>query len=348
MEHMPPKHLCGVSSEAIINRVFKTMAYSLLMILALTGNSLIIAVIWKKRRQQTIINFLIFNMAISDLLTPVLSLPPRILRISFPKEGFNVLGGIFGSFLCKFQPFGENTTIVVSVLTLEVIAIERFYCVVYPFKKQPIDSKIKCFVAIVFIWITSAALSISFFVKNEIIFVNGKPFCFINSTTSASSWFLLICFVTIIPFVLLSTTYGAIIVSLHRQKESLHLSSIERRRRIQENRRVTYMSFTILLVFSVSWLLFSLNVFVMPYVYGKNWSGCKSYEIRQLQFVGSFFTFVYTALNPFIYFMFNENYRKGFLELLCLYRKCGNLFKSGRISPSEKRNGNQTAGSHNN
>ena len=35
-----------------------------------------------------------------------------------------------------------------------------------------------------------------------------------------------------------------------------------------------------------------------------------------------FLSYTYTAINPFIYYIFNENYRKGFQELLCFSSRC--------------------------
>lgn len=280
------------------------MAYSLLLILAVTGNSLVIAVIWKKRKSQTVINLFIFNMAISDITTSVSALPYRIQTVD---GELRWLRGTFCNVFCKLHTMVENTSVVVSVVTLVVIAIERFVSVIYPFQRQKIDSKEKCFTAIALIWVISAVLSASWLIP-----------------TNYLSWLIIISFITLVPFLLLTFTYGAIIVSLHRQKASLHLSSEIRRRRIKENRRVTFMSLSIVLVFLVSWLMFTINQFIGPFLE----ISCNSQKLTKLHFTGEILTFVYTAINPLVYFMFNEHYRRSILELLCLCRR------SDRVSPA--------------
>ena len=114
----------------------------MVLILSLLGNSLVIAVLGRNRRLRTIINYFNLNMAVSDVLMPLFALPIRIKDIYLP-YGQWLVNGIAASITCKFMPFAEETSTIVSVLTLEFIAVERFFSIVFPMKRQPINSKKK-------------------------------------------------------------------------------------------------------------------------------------------------------------------------------------------------------------
>ena len=72
-------------------------------------------------------------MAISDLLLPLFAHTRRIKQIYLPR-GLWPLDGVIGSITCKLSTFATDMSLIVSILTLEIIAIERFVSVVFPMK----------------------------------------------------------------------------------------------------------------------------------------------------------------------------------------------------------------------
>ena len=131
---------------------------------------------------------------------------------------------------------------------------------------------------------------------------------------------LLVCF-TMLPFLLLTSLYSAIIISLHRQKKHLHLASQQKKRRSKENRQVTFMLMTIVVVFLFSWLLFNVYWLLRAYV----WNRQQSCDSRHFSFIAVFLMNTYPAVNPFVYYIFNQNYREGFREVLCYFAHCSLL-----------------------
>ena len=300
-------------------KIIKTIAYSLLLVTILVGNSLVIAVTCRNRNLQKTINFLILNMALSDLFVPLFGLPIRIEQIYLP-QGRWLVGGAFGSITCKILPFATDVSLIVSVLTLEAIAIERFLGVVYPLQNHTIVKRTKCGVAIALIWVMAAVYPSLNFFKFKIIDKGTKAYCFRSwkptfSNTEAfkvEAPVLLVCF-TIIPFILLTSLYSVIIVSLHRQKGRLQFASDERQRRAKENKLVTYMLLTVVIVFLITWTPFNIYWFLRAYI----WSYKRPCDSRHLIFTANFLIYAHPSINPIIYGVFNENYRRGFRELLC-------------------------------
>ena len=76
------------------------------------------------------------------------------------------------------------------------------------------------------------------------------------------------------------------------------------------------MLVTVVFVFLLSWLPVNVETLLLSL------STTPTCDNRHVQFSIAFLSFSYPAINPFIYFVFSENYRKGVQELLC----CAKLF----------------------
>ena len=106
--------------------------YTVILGIALTGNTLLITAILKFKHLRTPSNLLVLNLSICDLLL-VLALPFAIVESELQRF-------IFGSFGCKLlNPLSTMATNS-AVFTLLFIAMERFYAINYPhrfyFNKQ--------------------------------------------------------------------------------------------------------------------------------------------------------------------------------------------------------------------
>ena len=300
-------------------KVIKTLAYAALLLAILTGNSLVVLVISRNRKLRTIVSYFILNMAISDLLIPLFALPVHIQHIYLP-WGVWLVDGEFASITCKLMPFAENTSITVSVLILELIAIDRFFCVVFPTKKQPINSKRRCLILIAICWLIALLFSTIFLYKRRIVYKDKTPYCksswepaFDNAEGIKIQFPITLAVLTMVPFLLLTSLYTAIVITLHRQKAKLHLAPEAKQRKDRKYRQVTYMLVTVVAVFLVSWLPINIYWFLMAYA----WKTAQPCQLKSLIFAADFLSYTYPAINPFIYCFFMEDYKNGFRELLC-------------------------------
>ena len=297
----------------------KTVAHASLLLVILVGNSLLIVVTCRNHQLQTTVHFLILNMAVSDIFLSLFGLPIQIIH-TYLNQGRWLVDGDFGTITCKTVAFATDISRIVSVLTLQVIAFERFFSVVYPMQKSFDTLCRKWFLVITLIWLTAAVYpSINFF-KFDITTKSSETYCLgswkpLISNEEAfkiEAPILLVCF-TVVPFLLLTSLYSVIVLSLYRQKRCLQLASEARQRRASENKRVTYMLVTVVIVFLATWVPFNIYWFYRAYVW--NWQ--RPCESRHLIFSANFMIYAYPAVNPVIYFIFNENYRNGFKDLLC-------------------------------
>ena len=313
---------CDVYLDSPLVKAIKIFAYSILMILSLGGNSLVIATIYRKPNLRTNINLLILNLSASDLLMPLFAYTIRMKRIYEPR-GLWPFDGVVGSITCKLIPFAEYTSIVVSVLTMGVIAVERFFSVVFPMKRQPINSKKSCFITIALVWFIGTIYPSLYFYTSKIVHKDTKQYClfswepaFVHAEAYKVQFTIALILFTMIPFVLFTSLYSSIIISLHRQKGRIKLSSEQATRRNKKYKSIAYMLVTIVALFFLSWAPVNVYLFLSALV----WPTHRPCESRHMIFSAIFVGYSYPALNPFVYFTFNSEYRKSFQELLGFHK----------------------------
>nr|XP_045591212.1 neuropeptide F receptor-like [Procambarus clarkii] len=97
------------------------VVYSLLIILGSTGNSLVVVAVIRKPAMRTARNVFIINLAISDLLLCLVTMPltlVELLSLYWP------LGN--HPFLCKLVGTLQATSIFVSTISITAIALDRY------------------------------------------------------------------------------------------------------------------------------------------------------------------------------------------------------------------------------
>lgn len=299
--------------DSVTEKALKVSAWAFILILSPICNVLLIATVRKTRSLHSNNSHFMVNIAISDLLVPLFLIPREIAMVFVGKRWF--LHGILGSFLCKFVIFAGALSIPVSVLTMVVIAVERFHCVVFPLKPHLISPR-SFRRLIAFIWIVSALLeSFNFFV-NELREENGFSFCMaiwedIDCSNSSlkeektelhkflGNYLLL----SIAPLIILTAIYTVIVIKLYRHNKTLNLAPQAEQQRNKKKLRVTLMSLTMVVAFVVVWAPFwfvSVKLFF------------NQLEIPEAVLeAAKCLPHTYTIVNPVIFYIFNETFRNG-------------------------------------
>ena len=134
-------------------KIGKTFAYCLIFLVSLAGNTVIGIIVYKTKTMRKPINFLIVNMAMSDLLIPILLIPTDIQLLYINSW---LIGGPLGEALCKLVSFLPSVSLIVSIQSLVLIAVDRFGAVVFPLRSPLISSKL-CPFFILATWIIAMA-----------------------------------------------------------------------------------------------------------------------------------------------------------------------------------------------
>ena len=86
--------------DPISSKAIKATCYTVVMLLSLLGNAAVIAIVVKNRHMRTTTNYLIANMAVSDLLISAFALPREMAEIFIGFRGW-LIDGLAGAVLCK-------------------------------------------------------------------------------------------------------------------------------------------------------------------------------------------------------------------------------------------------------
>ncbi|KAM3594670.1 uncharacterized protein V6R79_011908 [Siganus canaliculatus] len=125
--------------------------YSLVVLVACSGNLLLLFLIWHNKKRHNTTNFFISNLALVDLVMCVFCVP---LTASY---AFDQRGWVFGRNMCHFVTVMQSTAVYAAVLSLMAIAVDRYVVVAYPIRKRAGCQF--CWGLVVLIWLSSLALS---------------------------------------------------------------------------------------------------------------------------------------------------------------------------------------------
>ena len=293
-----------------------TVTLCLIIIVSLAANSLIVVIVYKTPNLRKPINYFIANMASSDLLYPIFSIP---FKLSLLHANSFLIGGQLGQALCKLLPFFGSVSFVVSIQNLILIAVDRFGAVVFPLRSPLIRSKL-CPFFILATWIVAAAVSSPLLFAYELVEYPEGNWCvtkwkkaFGESSSSASFLLAFSILFTYIPVLLLVILYSIIVIKLKTQAHPGEQSANSQQQRDRRNRNVLQMSIAIVTVFVLCWLPYSINFLILWYQDNFTHFSCSfwiSYEVTY------YMANAYCAINPVICFMFSSNYRKALKRLI--------------------------------
>ncbi len=163
--------------------VVAVVLYTLIAVLALGGNSVVIFIILYFQRLRTPTNLLIANLAFADLLMAILCIPfsywPILILRSWP----------FGYLLCKLINFAQVVAVLATSYTLVVISIDRFLAILLPLKAELRMTHFRVIVAMSFVWIVSAFLSMPELISSTLVPLSfNQTFAHVDVFDCARNW----------------------------------------------------------------------------------------------------------------------------------------------------------------
>lgn len=309
--------------DSLATKFLRILPHFFIIIVSLIGNSMVVAVVFKNSRMRTTVNYYIVNMAIADLLI-TLYMPRTISAVIFGYEW--VIGGTAGLVLCKLSIFVNQIPMIASIFTVVAISFDRFNAVVFPLRT--FVSTRMCKVVIFCTWLIALAFrSPTVYAVHLVPGKNGKLYCNLALDVTFGPGakklyynFNMIAIFTI-PFLTTVILYTSIMVTLKRRKapgltpenSSNNSEGFKRREVVKKN--VLRLVLIVVTAFILCWLLYYIRLILFAYGYdfSCNWL-----------FVRLILAHFNSALNPCLYAIFSENYRKGFKKILsrgnCLKR----------------------------
>ena len=316
---------CNFRDDPVLQRVARVAAYCLIIAISTFGNSVTIYVVWRdKKMRKLAFNFFIVNLAATDL-TITLVYMTRTAVTWLRGSEWLVQGG-FGTVLCKMVPFLHVVGILVSILTLLIMAVDRFLVIVFPLRQKITVKSSKFLIA--FVWLLAIAVQIPYFYSLEIVFKNttGVFVCGGNIARAFGKshpeirviyyTLLLVAFYGF-PFMFIIVSYSVIVITLRRSNPRLCDSTDGRRVRQNCRNRASRKTFYMLLTVTAAFVICWLTYFIAKVIYDK--IPCS------LRFWRFFLAHSNSALNPCLYALFNVKFRQGFKRLFVRSSCCAGL-----------------------
>lgn len=272
--------------------------HSLLTIVNIVGNSLVCVIIMKNTLMRTSINYLLMNLAIADMVVAIFFVPRHLLVHTFRHPE-----GVAGTLVCKLLTGGNLAWVggTASIVTLIAIATERYFTVVYPLGNRSKLTNGRLKVIILSSWIIGVIfMSPTFVVKD---FDKERGLCVPmwpedwEGKTYSLLWLLLL---AVFPVSLMTVLYCRVIYTLWFRRSNLNP---RQQGVVRIRKRVTLIAITVSVIFGVCWLAQSISYVVMFHI-RTHVFGNVSYVVCTTMIM------VNSAINPFIYALLSQRFRK--------------------------------------
>ena len=261
-------------------------------------------------------------MAASDLLISAFAVPRELAQI-FAGSEIWLLDGLPGSISCKLVYFLQDTSTAVSILSLVAIAVDRYQGVVFPFRPPVITSKV-CKVIIVVIWMVAIGLHGIYFYTVQLHKTGKEWSCTFSwaptfeEHTQERYFLFLSIFLIFLALSVILTLYVLVVIELKKKDPTENGTSRIRRQRQKENRAIVIKILIIVFLF----ILCIFPITILGLVHYFLWDGLATCATRKLFKAAKFLFYSNASLNPWVYIILNERYRKGLKVLVnCLLPK---------------------------
>lgn len=288
-------------------QVGMTIAYVIIFVISLIGNLLMIYVTFKTPHLRTTTNLLVANMAVADLMITFFAMPYCVMYLYLQNIW---IAGIIGDITCKVVQYCLALSIAASILTHVLIAIDRFFYIVFPFKRVTFIKNSK--ISYSFIWCSSFIfMSPYLVVYGSVQFPNGNSYC----TVEFDFLYLLqvyFCIVFIllyvIPLLFIATMYAFVCRKLWRHKVPGLCSNTAVQKREAHNRKTVKMLIILVTAFALCWLPAHVMHLLTYFWYELS----VPLEVTLLSFWACH---SHSAINPLLVAFLNGLYRKACREV---------------------------------
>ena len=288
---------CGGFYEPYVFKISLIVVYCMVLLVGLTGNALIITLVYKRKDLRKTINQLIANVAFSDFVFQLTSIPAEMAKAAY---GQWPIAEPAGSIVCKIQSFVVYVSVYVSLQSLTWIALDRFIAVVFPMKIHLISSRFRV-LAIASTWIVAFLCGSLSSIESKVVHKNGALSC-IEKTTPISQYAGAAgSFASLISITIL---YCTIAVTLRRKNKALPTSAVNGN--VQRKRQAMKMSICVVAAFYLCFI----PVIIIVLLSGKILEN-SCLLLRVLWPFTGLAINISSSANPIICFIFVENYRRG-------------------------------------
>lgn len=290
---------------------FITVYAAIIFIIAVIGNSLVIYIVCAREHMRNSTNILIANMAVADILMACIF--PYMLKWLYVMSLW--FGTFMGTALCKFFHSAQVLSISCSVINLVFISLDRCIVIWFPLRRIFTSNVLKaCLVAS---WLYSLAFAMPLIIVVTVRQdVDGTYHCreynwpAIQSKANYETAFTICSY--IVPLVFITIAYVLIGVKLWKRELPGHQTLECQKKAHEMTKKAITMLVTVVAVFALCWLPLQAREFMLNY-----FPETISLFPLELEIFLPWIGVLNSAINPCLYAIFSENFRREYGRILC-------------------------------
>ncbi|XP_076055529.1 allatostatin-A receptor-like [Oratosquilla oratoria] len=293
----------------LILSIVVPIIFSIIVLVGLFGNTLVVIVIIVNKTMRSTTNYLIFSLAVADLLFIVFCVP-------FTASDYILSSWPFGIIWCKTVQYLTYVTAYTSVYTLLLLSLDRFLAVVHPIAAMSIRVERNAIYAIVGTWTIILTSCIPLYQAHGIQTVTldgGRELyqhcSFLNDEYNHPAfqigftftmYFVPLTVIVVLYLLILNRLWYGVVPGGNRSAEN-----------VRGKKRVTRMVVIVVVTFIVCWfpiqivlLLKSLDLYKM------------STPKIILQIAAQVLAYINSCVNPILYAFLSDPFRKAFRKVI--------------------------------
>ncbi|XP_069959689.1 somatostatin receptor type 5-like [Cherax quadricarinatus] len=288
------------TAAVVITQLF----YAITCLVGLCGNTLVIYVVTRFSKMQTVTNLYILNLAIADELF--------VVGIPFLMTTSMLGHWPFGSVMCKLYMITTSLNQFTSSLFLTIMSADRYIAVCHPISsprfRTPMISKLVSLTA----WTLSALMIVPVFMYSNTLEDNGLDNCNIfwpeSQGVRGEIAFIRYSFALAFgaPLALIFIFYSLV---LHKLKTVGPKSKSKEKKKSRQ--KVTRLVLTVITVYVICWLPYW--VLQLTLILSTPKQGHSNFMVV-LFMVSSCLSYINSALNPILYAFLSDNFKKSFMK----------------------------------
>ena len=272
---------------------------------ALFGNLLTCYAVYRSQRLRTLSNVFVIALSVSDILMSTICMPFSVVTLFHGRW-------MFGEKFCRFDGFGALTFGLVSIGTMGLIAVSRYYCIVKPEKYAVLFKKQRALLYIVVVWCAALVGSLPpIFIKNgRFEFQPGKAMCLYTFESNIPYTVFIECVYIAAPLTIITICYTKVFGAVSRSNQVFSLgNNLPQLRTNVEDAKVTKTLAAVMVGFTCCWLPISVM---------DNIDAARGEHTlpRQVYLTYAFLAYLSSTINPFIYGATNRQFRREYKAIL--------------------------------
>ncbi|XP_078382403.1 melatonin receptor type 1B-B-like [Oculina patagonica] len=284
----------------------ETVLLAVINVVALFGNLLTCYAVYRNQRLRTLSNMFVVALGVSDILMSTCCMPFSVATLFHGQW-------LFGESFCRFHGFGALTFGLVSLQTMGLIAVSRYFCVVKTEKYTVVFKKRKTLMYIAVVWCLALIGSVPpFFMKNGgFEFQPGKAMCLYTFESSIPYTVFIELVYIATPFTIITICYTKVFYTVSRSNQVFSQENNQQRLKANvEEAKVTKTLAAVMVGFVCCWL---------PICVMDNIDATRGEQTlpRQAYLTYGFLAYLSSGINPFIYGAMNRQFRQEYKVILC-------------------------------